>query len=151
MAEIKKSVTIDATANEVFDIVEDPSNFTKFVPNVSEVVDIHRTERRIGDTFRVVYKVLGLTFDEKFTTTEYDRPTYLTSAFKGGMNGTFRWSFEPHGRQCQVTVEINYDVAGGALGKAVDAVMLERTNAKSIEGMLENLRRMAVKAASPNV
>ena len=151
MAEIKKSVTIDATANEVFDIVEDPSNFTKFVPNVSEVVDIHRTERRIGDTFRVIYKVLGLTFDEKFTTTEYDRPTYLTSAFKGGMNGTFRWSFEPHGRQCQVTVEINYDVAGGALGKAVDAVMLERTNAKSIEGMLENLRRMAVKAASPNV
>lgn len=151
MAEIKKSVTIDATANEVFDIVEDPSNFTKFVPNVSEVVDIHRTERRIDDTFRVVYKVLGLTFDEKFTTTEYDRPTYLTSAFKGGMNGTFRWSFEPHGRQCQVTVEINYDVAGGALGKAVDAVMLERTNAKSIEGMLENLRRMAVKAASPNV
>ena len=151
MAEIKKSVTIDATANEVFDIVEDPSNFTKFVPNVSEVVDIHRTERRIGDTFRVVYKVLGLTFDEKFTTTEYDRPTYLTSAFKGGMNGTFRWSFEPHGRQCQVTVEINYDVAGGALGKAVDAVMLERTNAKSIEGMLENLRRMAVKAESPNV
>ena len=150
MAEIKKSVTIDATANEVFDIVEDPSNFTKFVPNVSEVVDIHRTERRIGDTFRVVYKVLGLTFDEKFTTTEYDRPTYLTSAFKGGMNGTFRWSFEPHGRQCQVTVEIKYDVAGGALGKAVDAVMLERTNAKSIEGMLENLRRMAVKA-SPNV
>ena len=150
MAEIKKSVTIDATANEVFDIVEDPSNFTKFVPNVSEVVDIHRTERRIDDTFRVVYKVLGLTFDEKFTTTEYDRPTYLTSAFKGGMNGTFRWSFEPHGRQCQVTVEINYDVAGGALGKAVDAVMLERTNAKSIEGMLENLRRMAVKAA-PNV
>ena len=151
MAEIKKSVTIDATANEVFDIVEDPSNFTKFVPNVSEVVDIHRTERRIGDTFRVVYKVLGLTFDEKFTTTEYDRPTYLTSAFKGGMNGTFRWSFEPHGRQCQVTVEINYDVAGGALGKAVDAVMLERTNAKSIEGMLENLRRLVVRAASPNV
>ena len=151
MAEIKKSVTIDATANEVFDIVEDPSNFTKFVPNVSDVVDIHRTERRIGDTFRVIYKVLGLTFDEKFTTTEYDRPTYLSSAFKGGMNGTFRWSFEPHGRQCQVTVEINYDVAGGALGKAVDAVMLERTNAKSIEGMLENLRRMAVKAASPNV
>ena len=151
MAEIKKSVTIDATANEVFDIVEDPSNFTKFVPNVSEVVDIHPTERRIGDTFRVIYKVLGITFDEKFTTTEYDRPTYLTSAFKGGMNGTFRWSFEPRGRQCQVTVEIHYDVAGGALGKAVDAVMLERTNAKSIEGMLENLRRLVVRAASPNV
>jgi len=148
MAEIRKSLTIDATADELFDIVEDPSKLPKFVPNVSEVVDIHRTQRRVGDTFRVIYKVLGLTFDEQFTTTEYDRPTYHTSAFKGGMTGTFRWSFEPDGRQCKVSVDIHYDVAGGALGKAVDAVMLERTNAKAIEGMLDNLRRMVVKAAS---
>ncbi len=148
MAEIRKSLTIDATAGELFDIVEDPSKLPKFVPNVSEVVDIQRTDRRVGDTFRVIYKVLGLTFDEQFTTTEYDRPTYLTAAFKGGMNGTFRWSFEPHGTQCKVNVDIHYDVAGGALGKAVDAVMLERTNAKAIEGMLDNLRRMVVKAAS---
>lgn len=146
MAEIKKSLTIDATANEVFDIVEDPSKLATFVPNVSEVVDIQRTERRVGDTFRVIYKVLGLTFDEKFTTTEYDRPTYITSTFKGGMNGTFRWTLEPLGPQCKVSVDIHYDVAGGALGKAVDAVMLERTNAKSIEGMLDNLRRLVVKA-----
>jgi len=148
MAEIRKSLTIDGSAGELFDIVEDPSKLPKFVPNVSEVVDIRRTDRRVGDTFRVIYKVLGLTFDEQFTTTEYDRPTYLTSAFKGGMNGTFRWSFEPDGRQCKVSVDIHYDVAGGALGKAVDAVMLERTNAKAIEGMLDNLRRMVVKAAS---
>ena len=146
MAEIKKSLTIEATASELFDIVEDPSKLPKFVPNVSEVVDIHRTDGRVGDTFRVIYKVLGLTFDEKFTTTEYDRPTDLTSAFKGGMNGTFRWTLEPQGRQCKVIVEVHYDVAGGALGKAVDAVMLERTNAKAIEGMLDNLRGMVVKA-----
>ncbi len=99
MAEIRKSLIIDATANELFNIVEDPSKLPKFVPNVSEVVDIQRTDRRVGDTFRVIYKALGLTFDENFTTTEYDRPTYITSAFKGGMNGTFRWSFEPHGTQ----------------------------------------------------
>jgi hypothetical protein len=42
-----------------------------------------------------------------------------------------------------------YRLAGGALGKAVDVLMLERTNEKSIDGMLENLRRMAVKAAAP--
>ena len=148
MSEIKKSLTIDATAEELFDIVEDPSKLAQYVPNVSEVVDIHRTADRVGDTFRVIYKVLGLTFDEKFTTTEYSRPSDITSAFKGGMNGTFRWSFEPQGRSCRVAVEIKYDVAGGALGKAVDAVMLERTNAKSIEGMLDNLRRMAVQTPS---
>ena len=148
MSEIKKSLTIDAPADELFDIVDDPHNFPKYVPNVSEVADIHRTDRRIGDTFRVIYKVLGLTFDEKFTTTEHERPTRLASEFKGGMSGTFRWGFEPRGSQCAVTVDIKYDVAGGALGKAVDSMMLERTNAKSIEGMLDNLRRIAVKAGA---
>jgi ribosome-associated toxin RatA of RatAB toxin-antitoxin module len=148
VAEIKKSLTIDATPSELFDIAEDPSKLPKFVPNVTDVVDIQRTDRRIGDSFRVIYKVLGVTFDEQFTTTEYDRPTYLTSAFKGGMTGTFRWTFEPDGRQCKVSVDIHYDVVGGALGKAVDAVMLERTNGKAIEGMLDNLRRMVVKAVS---
>lgn len=150
MSEIKKSLTIDATADELFDIVEDPQNLPKYVPNVSEVVDVHRTEQRVGDTFRVIYKVLGMTFDEKFTTSEYERPSGITSAFKGGMNGTFRWTFKPQGQRCEVAVEISYDVAGGALGKAVDAVMLERTNAKSIEGMLENLRRMAAKTPAAN-
>lgn len=148
MSEIKKSLTIDATAEELFDIVDDPHNFPKYVPNVSEVADIHRTDGRVGDTFRVIYKVLGLTFDEKFTTTEYQRSTRLNSEFKGGMSGTFRWTFQPHGGQCDVTVDIKYEVAGGGLGKAVDALMLERTNAKSIEGMLDNLRRMVVKAGS---
>ena len=148
MSEIKKALTIDATAEELFDMVEDPQKLATYVPNVSEVVDIHRTEQRVGDTFRVIYKVLGMTFDEKFTTSEYERPKSITSAFKGGMNGTFRWNFKPVGRQCEVSVDINYDVAGGALGKAVDSVMLERTNAKSIEGMLENLRRLATKTGA---
>jgi hypothetical protein len=42
----------------------------------------------------------------------------ITSAFKGGMNGTLRWTFEPQGQQCKVTVDVGYDVAGGALGNA---------------------------------
>src|SRR5260370_40631357 len=99
MAEIKKSLTIDATPGELFDRAEDPSKLPKFVPNVSDVVDIQRTERRIGDAFRVIYKVLGVTFDEQFTTTEYDRPTYLTTPVKGGMTATLLWAFEPDARQ----------------------------------------------------
>jgi ribosome-associated toxin RatA of RatAB toxin-antitoxin module len=144
-AEIHKTATLDAPAEDIFDIVDDPMNFPRYVPNVTNVVDVRRTERRIGDTFRVIYKVLGLTFDEKFTTSEYQRPSRLSSTFKGGMSGTFGWTFEPVGSQTKVSVDIDYSVAGGTLGKAVDSVMLEKTNAKSIEGMLENLRKIAVK------
>jgi ribosome-associated toxin RatA of RatAB toxin-antitoxin module len=150
MAEIHKTVTIDAPAEKVFDIVDDPENYPKYVPNVSQVVDVRRSERRIGDSFRVLYKVLGTTFEEKFTTTDYQRPTRISSSFDGGMSGTFRWAFEPLGAQTKATVDVDYRVAGGAIGKAVDSLILERTNEKSIEGMLENLRRLAVQARAPN-
>jgi ribosome-associated toxin RatA of RatAB toxin-antitoxin module len=149
MSEIRKSVIIDATAAELFAIVDDPTNFPKYVPNVTGVEDVTSSKGRIGDTFRVIYKVLGVSFDEKFTTSEYEHAKRVTSAFKGGMTGTFRWEFEPHGEQCKVSVQIDYEVAGGVLGKAADLMMLERANAKSIEGMLENLRRMVVKPVAP--
>ena len=70
--------------------------------------------------------------------------------FAGGMTGTFRWAFEPLGAQTKATVDVDYRVAGGAIGKAVDSLVLERTNEKSIEGMLENLRRIALEAGAPS-
>jgi ribosome-associated toxin RatA of RatAB toxin-antitoxin module len=149
VSHIKKTATIDASAGEVFEYIDDPRNLPKYVPNVSAVVDVHQTDKRVGDTFTVIYKVLGLTFEEKFTTTEYARPTLINLAFKGGMGGSFRWSIAPRQRGCEVTVQVDYEVAGGVLGKAADSIMLERTNTSAIEGLLDNLRRLTVQSAAP--
>ena len=146
MSEIHKTVTIDSPVEAVFEIVDDPQNFPKYVPNVNRVADVQLSDQRVGDSFRVIYKVLGITFEEKFTTTEHQRPNRITSKFEGGMSGTYRWAFESLGAKTKVNVDIDYGVAGGALGKAVDSLMLERTNEKTIEGMLENLRQLAEKA-----
>ena len=93
MAEIHKSATIDVPAERAFDIVEDPVNTPKFVPNVTDVADINRSDARVGDSFRVIYKVIGVTFDEKFKVVEYQRPNLIKLAFEGGMSGTFNWTF----------------------------------------------------------
>jgi carbon monoxide dehydrogenase subunit G len=142
MSEIHKSVTIDAPAEKVYGFVDNPENFSKYVPNVERVVDIKRSEGRIGDSFRVIYKVMGVTFDEMFTVTEHQPPHKAGSRFEGGMKGTFDWSFEPLGEQTKTTVDVRYELAGGALGKAIDALVLERTNEKTIGDMLQNLRRV---------
>jgi uncharacterized membrane protein len=149
MAEIHKTSTIQAPAEEVFTIIENPENFPRYVRNVSAVVDVKRSDQRVGDSFRVIYKVVGLTFDETFTTTDYQRPIRLAAHFEGGMSGTFRWTPEPLGPQTKLSVDIEYGMSGGALGKAVDALLLERVNEKSIDGMLQNLSRLAAKAGAP--
>ena len=74
MAVIHKSVTIEAHTEKVFDVVEAPENWPKYVPHVHEALDIRRSQRRVGDSFRLIYKVLGITFDEKLIVTEFQRP-----------------------------------------------------------------------------
>ena len=147
MAEIHKSVTIDAPAGSVFDLLDDPSTIPSYTPNVERVEDVRQSEQRIGDTFRVIYKAVGMTFEEKFTVTEHKRPSRLASRFENGMTGTFVYEVAPQGQQTTVTVDVQYELPGGAVGKAVDALLLERTNEKTIEKQLDNLRQMAVQAS----
>ena len=148
MAEIHKSTTVAAPVDKVFEIVDDPANFPRYVPNVQEVADVRRSDGRIGDSFRVIYKVLGVTFDEKFTVIDYERPNRVKSSFSGGMTGTFAWTFEPQGEGSKVTIDVNYELAGGPLGKAVDSLMLQRVNEKTIEDTLQNLARVATEERS---
>jgi hypothetical protein len=99
------------------------------------------TSGGVGDTFRVIYKVVGVTFEEEFTITEYERPTRLASRFENGMKGTFVYALTPQGEKTSsLTVDVRYELPGGALGKAVGALVLERTNEKTIEKQLDNMR-----------
>lgn len=142
MSQIHKTVTFDAPVEKVFELVDNPQNIPKYIPNVERVVDVKRTDSRIGDTFRVIYKVLGITFDEKFTVTGYEPKRKLVSNFDGGMKGTFTWTFEAQGAQTECSMDIEYQVGGGILGKAADALLLERTNEKNMDESLENMRRL---------
>jgi uncharacterized membrane protein len=148
MAEIHKSVSIDAPAERVFDLIDDPGAISSYTPNVERVEDVRQSEQRIGDTFRVIYKAVGVTFEERFTITEYERPTRLASRFENGMKGTFVYQVTPEGEQTTLSVDVHYDLPGGALGKAVDALLLERTNEKTIEKQLDNLQQLAIQAST---
>lgn len=151
MAEIHESLAVNARAETVFDLVDDEQKYPSYVPNVTGVADAVRSQGRVGDSVRVIYKVLGVTFDEKFIVKEHQRPSRISSTFEGGMTGTFDWRFEPQADQTKVTVDVHYKLAGGVVGKAVDAMLLERTNQKTIQQMLQNLSRLATeaKAAGP--
>ena len=132
MSAAHKTVTIDAPAERVFEFLADPQNIAACAPNVLRVADVMRSERRVGDTFRVVYKVFGKTFDEKVTVTQTTLPPKATphrryqlyESFAGGMNGTLIWTLEAQDIQTETSVDIEYAVKGGVLSKVLNALLL---------------------------
>lgn len=149
MAEIHKSATIEGSVERVFDFVDDPGKIPSYTPNVERVADVVRSEKRVGDTFRIIYKVMGVTFDEKFKVTDYERPNRVRFTFEGGMTGTFAYTFENEAGRTRVNVDVDYELAGGPLGKAIDAAVLHRTNEKTIEKQLQNLQTAIATGAVP--
>ena len=140
MATIHKSIDIDAPAEWVFAILTDIKRLPEYARGLTSVEDIQQTEQHLGDSFRATYAVLGLHFSMTFTATAYEPPTKLTSRFEGGMKGTWTWRLSPSGRSTHLTMAMEYEMAGGILGKAMNAVLVERMNEKNAERMLENLK-----------
>ena len=140
MATIHKSIDIDAPAERVFAILTDPQRLPEYAPGVISVEDIRQTEQHLGDSFSATYAVLGLHFPVTFTVIEYEQPTRLSTRFEGGMKGTWTRLLEPRGNSTRLTMIMEYEMAGGILGKAMNAVLLERMNEKNAERMLENLK-----------
>ena len=140
MATIHKAIDIDAPAERVFEMLTDPKRILEYAPGVISVEDIRQTEQHLGDSFRATYSVLGVHFPMTFTATEYEQPTRLTTRFEGGMKGTWSWLLEPRGTSTHLTTSMEYEMAGGMLGKAMNAVLVERMNEKNAERLLENLK-----------
>ena len=140
MLTIHKSIDIDAPAERVFAILADPERLPEYAPGVTSVENIRQTEQHLGDSFRATYAVLGLHFTMSCTVTEHEPPTKSTTRFEGGMKGTWTWRLSPRGKSTCLTTEMEYEMAGGILGKAMNAVLVERMNEKNAERMLENLK-----------
>ena len=140
MATIHKSIDIAAPAERVFKMLTDPKRLPEYAPGLISVEDIRQTEQHIGDSFRATYAVLGLHFPMTFTVTEYEQPSKLTTRFEGGMKGTWSWRLSPGGKSTHLTTAMEYEMAGGMLGKAMNAVLVERMNEKNAERLLENLK-----------
>jgi carbon monoxide dehydrogenase subunit G len=140
MAVVNKSLEIHAPVATIFAIVDDEQRLAEYVPGVTRVEDVQRTDRHIGDSIRVVYSLLGRPMPQRFVTTAWSRNEQIAMNMEGSMPGTFVWTFQAHGDSTRVSIHIDYQLPGGPLGKAFDAILMERMNDKNIERTLENLQ-----------
>src|SRR5256712_10584579 len=88
MPKITKSVEAGAPVEKVFEMLDNPENFPVYVPNVTKVSNIRRSDQRLGDIFDVLYSMMVMDFNETFTYSEYAKPKRLAARYEGRMTGS---------------------------------------------------------------
>lgn len=116
---------------------------------VERAMEVRRSGRRVGNSFRVVYRVLGMPFNEEFRVIGFEPPRRHTphrrfqirQTFHGRVKGTLTWTLEAETNQTYASLDAAYQLMGGVFGRALDAFLIERAIQKDVDQMLENMKR----------
>jgi carbon monoxide dehydrogenase subunit G len=142
MPVVQKELMISAPAERIFGFVTDPGRLPEYAPGVASVSEIKQTSGHVGDSFKVAYSVLNLKFPMTFTTEAYREPAGIDLHMDGNMVGAWQWRLAQEGGATRVRVSIDYKLKLGLLGKAMNALLVERMNEKNTETMLANLKEI---------
>lgn len=112
-------------------------------------MELARSGRRVGNSFRVVYRVLGMPVNEEFKVIGFEPPRRHTphrrfqmwQTFHGPVVGTFTWTLEAEGNQTYASLDVTYQLMGGVVGRALNALLVERAVGNDVDQMLENMKR----------
>ena len=140
MPVIENSVTIKVPVETVFDFMDDPANYSKWFQGIRDAVGIKRTEEHIGDSWTTKYSVLGINMDIEQKVTEWDKNARVVISMGGMMPGSLTTTLSGDGDSTKVTQTFDYEVKGGAVGKAMNSMVLERMNAKNATRSLDDLK-----------
>lgn len=138
MAKVKKSITINASAEKVFDYVNGPTNLPEIWPSMVEAKDVQRLPNG-GHRFGWVYKMAGMRFEGTSEDTECVANERVVSETKGGIQSTIAWILQPEAGGTRVTFDAEYTVPIPLLGKLAEAFIV-RQNEHEAEALLANLK-----------
>ena len=142
MTTIQKSIVVDAPLEQVDAFLIDTQRLPEWYAGIVAVDPSPGYPVEVNSTCKITYKTGGVTLESKFTTIECTLQSHLTFQMEGMITGTNRWSISEEGNSTKVEVTIDYELAGGGLGKIADKLIVERMNDKNAATSLENLKSM---------
>jgi carbon monoxide dehydrogenase subunit G len=138
MAEIKRSISINAPVEEVFAHIDDPVNFPEVWPSMVEVKDVEGLPTG-GRKFNWVYKMAGVRLEGTSETTEYVANQRIVTKSTGAVESSFVWDFLPEGEGTKLNVSIEYTVPVPVLGKLAEGLIV-KMNEREADTLVANLK-----------
>jgi carbon monoxide dehydrogenase subunit G len=141
MSRIEKSISINASPEQIWDAATDPNNWADWYVGLKEVKSIVG-DGSAGTTAEMTFDMSGMKMQFKHTVLEWDRPRKWVGRTEGAIDSTSTWTYEPEGEETRVSVVMDYTVPGSVLGKIADKLVIERRNAEDMEKTLQNLKKL---------
>ena len=122
MAVVQKSILIEHTATEMFELVDKVEDYPKFLPWCGGTELLERTAQRTAATIHIHYHGIRTSFS---TVNEKEIPHSMTIRLRDGpfrsMDGG--WRFTALGEAaCKVEFQLHYEFSSRMLEKALGAV-----------------------------
>ncbi|HSO90392.1 MAG TPA: SRPBCC family protein [Arthrobacter sp.] len=150
MGHIQQSIQIDAPVDRVTAIATDPRHWSSWWVNLSEAKNVEG-DGSAGTIVKHRYLMAGVPFPVTTRVVENLQTAsggkHVRIEFEGPLKGWQTWDYEPEYNGTKVTVEIEYNVPGAAIGKFADRMLVERLQERAMEHTLENLKLMAESGA----
>jgi uncharacterized membrane protein len=144
--DLEKTIHIDASPDEVYDLWANYENFPRFMSHVVEVRDLGR-----GRSHWVVRGPAGSEFEWDSKLTEKARPNRLAwrsePGAEIGQSGSVQ--FEPHRGGTRVTVRMSYSPPAGAIGHGI-ATLLGADPKRQMDDDLARMKSIIERGAVPS-
>jgi uncharacterized membrane protein len=137
MAKVKRSITINAPVEKVFNYLADPMNQPEWVPSIMEIKDVSGSG--VGQHFRWTYKMAGVLLKGESTTTEHIPNKRTVTQSKGGVTSTWIHNFESHDGGTMMELDIEYTIPIPVIGKLAEKIVLKR-NEREADLAMANIK-----------
>lgn len=143
MGQIRRSVVIEAPADEVFGLMTDTRRFGDWIFGF---VGLDDGPEKLSDgaTFRWRMKGHGLTLKPRCEIVEFDAPSGYEEEIRiaGVVRGTLSARVVPQKRRTLLSCAFDYRVVGGPLGVAIDWLVAHRVAERAVQRSLEGAKRV---------
>ena len=140
MAQITRSIKINAPLSKVFDYVTNPGNWIKYVTSLVDVRNLSSNIPEAGTTFEWTYRMLGINNDGTGKIGDFEKDKKFSMEMEGAFPIKEIFTFQGDENLTELTFDIQYDVPGKVLGVIADKLVVERLNVNEIEAVLNKIK-----------
>jgi carbon monoxide dehydrogenase subunit G len=148
MGHISRTIHVEATPEQAFDLMANPERLREWQVPAAEVKDITGTPGTVGLGWTTVSSFAGRKMEGHMSVTAVERPRSFEAKGTGSFAATLRGRFEPAAGGTDVTLENEYEMPLGFIGDAADKLFFEKSFAESWDKSLAKFKAL-VEAEAP--